>query len=59
MEKGLEPSLKWQVREGALKLLTGLTQSAPSAVGAHLPDLVPVISDLMVDPREQVGGFRD
>lgn len=54
LEQGLSPSLKWQTREGAFKLLTGLAASAPTAVGAHLPDLVPIITENMVDPREQV-----
>jgi len=52
---GLEDSQKWQTKEGALQLLTALADTAPAQVAARLPTLVPLISDRMVDPREQVG----
>jgi hypothetical protein len=52
--KGLEDSQKWQVKEGALKLLTALADTAPKQVSAYLPTIVPLISERMVDPREQV-----
>uniref|UniRef100_A0A383W2Z9 Elongation factor 3 n=1 Tax=Tetradesmus obliquus TaxID=3088 RepID=A0A383W2Z9_TETOB len=50
----MEDSKKWQVKEGALLLLAALTRTAPSQVSACLPAIVPLISERMVDPREQV-----
>jgi hypothetical protein len=50
----MEDSKKWQVKEGALLLLAALTRTAPSQVAACLPAIVPLISERMVDPREQV-----
>lgn len=51
----MSDSKKWQVKEGALKLLSALAESAPLQVSARLTDIVPLISERMVDPREQVG----
>jgi hypothetical protein len=50
----MEDSKKWQVKEGALLLLAALARTAPSQVSACLPAIVPLISERMVDPREQV-----
>lgn len=50
----MEDSKKWQVKEGALKLLADLAKSAPAQVSACLPAIVPLISERMVDAREQV-----
>lgn len=50
----MEDSKKWQVKEGALRLLAALSKTAPSQVAACLPAIVPLISERMVDPREQV-----
>lgn len=49
-----EESKKWQTKEGALKLLASLARVARSQVSACLPQIVPLVSDRMVDPREQV-----
>ena len=49
-----EESKKWQTKEGGLKLLSALAQGAPSQVSACLPVIVPLVSDRMVDAREQV-----
>ncbi len=48
---------KWQTKEAALKLLSALAAAAPGPLSALLPDIVPVISELMVDPREQVSNL--
>jgi len=45
---------KWQVKEGALLLLAALARSAPPQVAVCLPAIVPLISERMVDAREQV-----
>jgi hypothetical protein len=50
-----EESKKWQTKEGALKLLAALAAAAPAQVSACLPTIVPLVSDRMVDAREQVG----
>jgi hypothetical protein len=49
-----DPLKKWQTREAALKMLSAVAQSAPAQVAARLPEIVPLIAGLMVDPREQV-----
>jgi hypothetical protein len=51
----MEDSKKWQVKEGALRLLVTLARTAPAQVAACLPAIVPLISERMVDAREQVG----
>jgi hypothetical protein len=50
----LDDSNKWQTKEGALRLLAALAESAPDQVAQQLPAIVPLISDRMVDAREQV-----
>ena len=45
---------KWQVREAALRMLAAVSEVAPRQVAALLPEIVPLIATLMVDPREQV-----
>lgn len=50
----MEDSKKWQIKEGALKLLAALAKTAPAQVSVCLPAIVPLISERMVDPREQV-----
>lgn len=50
----MEDSKKWQVKEGALRLLVTLAQTAPAQVSLCLPAIVPLISERMVDAREQV-----
>lgn len=52
----MEDSKKWQVKEGALKLLAALARTAPAQVSVCLPAIVPLISERMVDAREQVRG---
>lgn len=54
----MEDSKKWQVKEGALKLLAELAKTAPAQVSACLPAIVPLISERMVDAREQVRGIK-
>lgn len=51
---GMEDSRKWQIKEGALRLLVTLAKTAPAQVSACLPAIVPLISERMVDAREQV-----
>jgi hypothetical protein len=51
----LDPMRRWQAREAALRVLGSLCDSAPRAVAARLPEIVPLIADLMNDPRDQVG----
>lgn len=51
----MDDSNKWQTKEGALRLLAALAESAPDQVAQQLPAIVPLISDRMVDAREQVG----
>ncbi|GFR42452.1 hypothetical protein Agub_g3359 [Astrephomene gubernaculifera] len=48
------PSRKWQCKEGAFKMIATLCETAPDAVQAALPDIVPVVSDGMVDARDEV-----
>lgn len=45
---------KWQTREGALRMLAAVAETAPRQVAACLPAIVPLVATLMVDPREQV-----
>lgn len=52
----MEDSQKWQVKEGALRLLTILADAAPAQVSGSLPVIVPLISERMVDARDQVRG---
>jgi hypothetical protein len=49
-----EPAKKWQTREAALRMLAAVSDVAPRQVAARLPEIVPLIATLMVDPREQV-----
>ncbi|GBF90643.1 elongation factor EF-3 [Raphidocelis subcapitata] len=49
-----DPLKKWQTREAALKMLSAVAEAAPAQVAARLPEIVPLIAGLMVDPREQV-----
>ncbi|GLC54208.1 hypothetical protein PLESTB_000835000 [Pleodorina starrii] len=51
---GTSPSRKWQTKEGAFKIICTLCETAPDAVQAALPDIVPVVSDGMVDARDEV-----
>ncbi|KXZ51764.1 hypothetical protein GPECTOR_11g208 [Gonium pectorale] len=51
---GTSPSRKWQTKEGAFKVIATLCETAPDAVQAALPDIVPVVSDGMVDARDEV-----
>ncbi|PNH03367.1 [NU+] prion formation protein 1 [Tetrabaena socialis] len=51
---GTSPSRKWQSKEGAFKIIATLCETAPDAVQAGLPDIVPVVSDGMVDARDEV-----
>lgn len=53
-----DASKKWQVREGALQMLAAVAEVAPRQVAVCLPEIVPLIATLMVDPREQVRGGR-
>jgi transposase len=50
-----DASKKWQTREAALRMLAAVAETAPRQVAACLPEIVPLIATLMVDPREQVG----
>jgi hypothetical protein len=52
--EGTDPAKKWQSREGALQMLAALAEAAPRQVAACLPEIVPLVATLMVDPREQV-----
>lgn len=50
----MEDSKKWQIKEGGLRLLAALAKTAPAQVAVCLPAIVPLISERMVDAREQV-----
>lgn len=52
--EALADDKKWQTKEGSLKLLKALAKNAPRQVRACLPDIVPLVSERMVDAREQV-----
>ncbi|KAG2423269.1 hypothetical protein HXX76_015419 [Chlamydomonas incerta] len=51
---GASPTKKWQCKEGAFKIISTLCETAPDAVQAALPDIVPVVSDGIVDARDEV-----
>ncbi|KAG2447603.1 hypothetical protein HYH02_007524 [Chlamydomonas schloesseri] len=51
---GASPAKKWQCKEGAFKIISTLCETAPDAVQAALPDIVPVVSDGIVDARDEV-----
>lgn len=46
---------KWQTRLGALQLLTSVATQCTNAIRVNLPDLMPVVSDLMNDIKPVVG----
>eukprot|EP00201_Polytomella_parva_P021393 CAMPEP_0175048820 /NCGR_PEP_ID=MMETSP0052_2-20121109/6407_1 /TAXON_ID=51329 ORGANISM="Polytomella parva, Strain SAG 63-3" /NCGR_SAMPLE_ID=MMETSP0052_2 /ASSEMBLY_ACC=CAM_ASM_000194 /LENGTH=1151 /DNA_ID=CAMNT_0016312937 /DNA_START=110 /DNA_END=3568 /DNA_ORIENTATION=+ len=48
------PSRRWQTKEGAYKILTLLTETCPDAIRDLLPEIVPMVSDGIVDAREEV-----
>lgn len=50
----MDDAKKWQIKEGSLRLLAALAKTAPAQVSACLPAIVPLISERMVDAREQV-----
>jgi elongation factor 3 len=45
---------KWQVKEGALRLLAGLPKSAPIQLCQALPEIVPEVSKSFADVKPQV-----
>jgi hypothetical protein len=49
-----DPLKRWQAREGALRMLAAAAGAAPGIVAARLPEIVPLISALMNDARDQV-----
>lgn len=51
---GLERAQKWQTKEGALKLLAYCADLSPIQVARCLPDMMPIISDMMWDTRPEV-----
>lgn len=44
---GASPAKKWQCKEGAFKIISTLCETAPDAVQAALPDIVPVVRACM------------
>ncbi|KAK9830243.1 hypothetical protein WJX72_010523 [[Myrmecia] bisecta] len=51
---GMEQKRLWQTKVGALELLGTLTKTAPKQLSACLPDIVPIVSECMVDAKPQV-----
>ncbi|KAI8468023.1 MAG: elongation factor EF-3 [Monoraphidium minutum] len=49
-----DPLKRWQAREGALRMLAAAAGAAPKQVAARLPEIVPLVSELMNDARDQV-----
>ena len=47
-------SSKWQTKEAALSQLAAFSESSPAQVSHALPELVPIICDLMYDTKEDV-----
>ena len=52
--KGIAPKENWQSKLGGLALLDLLTQRAPAAVSACLPEIVPAMTEIMADAKPQV-----
>jgi hypothetical protein len=52
------PLKRWQVREGALRMMEGVATSGPAEVAGKLPEIVPLVAEMMNDAREQVGVVR-
>lgn len=48
------PLGKWQGKEGAYNMLLALMDRAPEEAASLLPDIVPMVSDGMVDARNEV-----
>jgi elongation factor 3 len=45
---------KWQVKTGALEILNQLIKSAPSQTARAMPDIVPVLADVIWDTKAEV-----
>jgi len=46
--------IKWQSKHQALELLISLVASAPIQIAHAMPDIVPILTDLMWDTKQQV-----
>ena len=51
---GMVRKRDWQTKVGALRILGGLTRTAPRQVAACLPTIVPAVSECMCDAKRQV-----
>lgn len=49
----MEDKQKWQTKLGALKLLSHLAVASPEQVAWCLPDIVPPVTNCMVDLKTQ------
>mmetsp|Transcript_8676 Transcript_8676/g.14957 ORF Transcript_8676/g.14957 Transcript_8676/m.14957 type:complete len:1045 (+) Transcript_8676:228-3362(+) len=47
-------SKNWMIKVAVLRLLRGLSVSAPSQIGKALPDIIPVLGDVFGDSKAQV-----
>ena len=45
---------KWTVKEKSLAVLQGIAEENPDEVSQYLPEIVPIVSDCMVDLRQSV-----
>lgn len=52
--ESMHQSRPWQVKVGTMRLLNQLCKSRPAQVSGALPEIVPLVSDAMCDPRVQV-----
>ncbi|KAK9839773.1 hypothetical protein WJX81_000473 [Elliptochloris bilobata] len=51
---GMAPACAWQTKVGACRMLERLAVDAPGALAGCLPDVVPRVSECMVDAKDQV-----
>ncbi|KAI9002518.1 armadillo-type protein [Hyaloraphidium curvatum] len=52
--QSMDYSQKWQVKEGALRILGQLASVAPKQMTAAVPDIIPLVSDCMWDTKAEV-----
>jgi elongation factor 3 len=45
---------KWQVKTGCVHLLVELVTSAPDRIAAHMPDIIPVMAEVIWDTKTDV-----
>jgi elongation factor 3 len=50
----MTPGVKWQSKMGSLRILADLATAAPAEVSACLPDIVPAVTECMVDIKAEL-----